>query len=549
MSIISITRRMPLNFLAISFFAQLVLCSVAFGSALANPSAPVGGTLLGTFGSEPATLNPISSTDLYARNVHRLVMDTLMKRNIDTYEYEPAMAEKVEVSKDNMVFTFTLREGLVFSDGKPVTAEDVKFSFDVIFDDKWQTAHLRPYYDAIEKAEVIDARTIRFTAKRPYFETFSSICDIFIAPKHVYGNAEKGRKMNKTLTGSGPYKLKEYRQGHSLVLERNPSYWGYSNEAEKGKYNFAQIRYRFDGEENLILERLKKGELDFSGISSEAFHKKTDGKPWGGTLLKKKVENREPKSYGYVGWNLTKDLFKDKKVRRALAMLMNREEMNQKFRYGMSMLATGPWYQQSEYANPKVKAIPFDPKAAAKLLADAGWKDSNKDGVLDKNGQAFEFTLLNPSKDVQKYFVMYQEDLKKAGIKMNIQLIEFSALLKSLDDAKFDAFAMAWGGGNVDHNPKQIWHSDSRAAGGSNRIGYSNPEVDKLIDEGIATLDKAKRIKIYQKIYELIADDAPYLFLFNDRYALYGINKRIGQVRDTYGYEIGSRYWWHTQPK
>lgn len=516
---------------------------------LGNEKAPQGGTFLFNLGSEPTTLNPITSTDGYSQTVRGYVMDSLMERNEETYAFEPALAEKFEISKDGKEYTFTLRTGALWSDGKPVTVEDVKFSFDVIFDDKYAAANLRPYYENIEKAEIINPTTIKFTTKSKYFGNFDVVAGLAVVPKHVYGNAEEGKKKNKSIVGSGPYVLKEYNQGQSIILERNKNWWGNSVPEQKGRYNFQTIRMRFDKEENLVLERLKKGELHFDGLTPEAYTTKTEGAPWGTEVLKKKVENSAPKQMGFIGWNMKRDLFMDKKVRRGLAHMMNREEMNKKFRYGMSIPQSGPWYMQSEYANPAVKAIPFDTKKAVALFKDAGWTDSNKDGVLDKDGKPFEFTLFYASKDTQKYWVMYQEDLKKVGVKMNLQLLEWNAFVKNLDERNFDAVAMAWGGGSVDLNPKQIWHSDSMKDTGSNFVGYSNPKVDKMIDEGVAELDKQKRIQLYRKIYAEIAEDAPYAFLFVNKFELYAVNKQIGTPKDTNKYAIGYNYWWMKDSK
>lgn len=509
------------------------------GSAASKADAT---TFLYNIGNEPTTLNPITGTDAYNQAVQNFTMDSLMNRNLDTYEWEPALAEKAETSKDGKEFTFTVREGAKWSDGQPVTVEDVKFSFDVIFDTTYNAAHMRPYFENIAKAEVTGPRTIKFTTKSKYFGNFSVLASMAILPKHVYGDAEKGKAINKSITGSGPYMIDTYDKGVSIILKKNPNWWGWTVPEYKGRYNFEKIRLRFDKDENLALERLKKSELDFDTLTPEAFTKKTAGEPWGTTVLKKQVENSAPKPYGYIGWNFKKELFKDKKVRRALAMLMNRDEMNQKFRFGMSLPATGPWYQQSEYADPTVKAIAFDPKAAGELLKEAGWVDSNKDGTLDKGGKPFEFNLFYSNKDTEKYWVLYQEDLKKVGIKMNLQLLDWNALLKNMDESKFDAVALGWGGGAVDNDPKQIWHSSSIGKGGSNFISYSNKEVDKLIDKAREELDKQKRIPLYREIYRKIADDAPYAFMFNDKYILYAVNKRIQQPKDTFKFAIGTEY-------
>jgi peptide/nickel transport system substrate-binding protein/microcin C transport system substrate-binding protein len=240
------------------------------------------------------------------------------------------------------------------------------------------------------------------------------------------------------------------------------------------------------------------------------------------------------------------ELFQDKKLRLALSHLFNREEMVKKFLSNMVYLANGPIYVQSEY-NPGNKPIEFNPTLAKKLLAEAGWKDSNKDGVLDKmvNGKlrSLEFDLLYVSKDSEKYFTLFQQDLKNAGVKMNIRQLEWNALLKNVDEGKFDTVAMAWSA-SVDPDPKQIWHSASIGGGGSNHIAYSNPTVDKLIDEARLIPDRKQRIAKLKKVYQIIADDAPYIFMFNRKYSTYGHSARVNKPSDTFQYDIGTAYWW-----
>ena len=139
---------------------------------------------------------------------------------------------------------------------------------------------------------------------------------------------------------------------------------------------------------------------------------------------------------------------------------------------------------------------------------------------------------------------MYKEDLKKAGVQAELKLVEWNSLVKALDEQKFEAIALAWGGGSVHNDPKQIWHSESSKPGGSNFISYSNPKVDKLIDEGRQIMDHKKREKAWKEVYKLIAEDAPYAFMFNDKYVHYAVSSRIGQPKETYQYDIGYEYWW-----
>lgn len=510
-------------------------------------TAPQGGNFTINLGGEPPTVHPITASDLYAQNVQAYVCEGLLARDSETYDWKNRLADKYEISKDNKTFTFHIRKDALFQDGTPVTAEDVKFSFDAIFNPAYDAAQLRPYYEGIAKVEVVDPQTVRFIAKDAYVKNFESAATLTIIPKHVYGDVEKSKKMNRTLTCSGPYSLAKFDRGQMILLKKFDKWWGFKDPSYKGFYNFDTVTMRFYKEENVLLERAKKGELDYIDLKIESYMKKTDGAPWGKTIIKHKVENSAPKSFGFVGWNFRRPLFQDKNVRIALAHLMNREEMNKKFRYGMSELANGAVYNKSEFA-PNMKPIEFNPKKAQELLAKAGWKDSDKDGVLDKmvDGKKvdFKFTLIYPSKDTEKYWTLYREDLKKAGIDMELKYLEWNSFLKLLDEGNFDAVTLSWGGGTVEPDPKQIWHSSMAVPGGSNFIAYKNPEVDKLIDAARFEPNLKKRTKMLKEIFQKIAEDAPYAFLFNDKYDFYASSSKIGMPAETFKYELGTQYWY-----
>ncbi len=512
-----------------------------------NAAAPKGGSIVLNIEGEPPTIHPITSSDLYAQKVLAYTCEGLLTRNLETYEWQATLADKWEISKDNKIFTFHLRPNLFFHDGQPVTAEDVKFSFDAIFNPAYEAANLRPYFEGIAKVEVVDPQTVKFYAKDSYFKNFESAATLTVIPKHVYGDVEKSKKMSRSVVCSGPYSLAKFDRGQMIQLKKFDKWWGNTAVETKGMYNFDTITMRFYKDENVYLERAKKGDVDYIEMRIEAFMKKTDGAPWGTTLLKHKIANDSPKSYGFVGWNFRRDIFQDKNVRVALAHLMNREEMNKKFRYGLSDLANGPIYVRSEY-NPKNKVLNYSPKKAQELLAKSGWKDSDKDGTLDKiiNGKKvdFRFTMIFANKDTEKYWTMYKEDLKKAGIDMEIKYLEWNSFLKILDEGNFDAVSLAWGGGTVEPDPKQIWHSSSAVAGGSNFIAYKNLEVDKLIEEGRLEGNKAKRIAVLKKAFEKIADDAPYVFMFNDKFEFYATSSRLAMPAETFKYDTGKETWW-----
>jgi ABC-type transport system substrate-binding protein len=241
-------------------------------------------------------------------------------------------------------------------------------------------------------------------------------------------------------------------------------------------------------------------------------------------------------------------MFASKKTREAMVHLFNRKEMIKKFLFDLSLPATGPLYQQSEYADPAAKSLDYDPKLALKLLKEDGWVLDKGDKFLSKTiggkKTPLSFTILEPSPEFVKYLTIFKEDAKQAGVDVNVKNIEWNAFIKLLDERKFDAVRLSWDGGDISWDPKQIWHSDSIANQGSNFIGYKNPSVDKLIDEARVIMDKKERVKKLRQVYKMIADDVPYIFLFNGKFTFYAHTKRVQKPKETFQYQVGSNYWW-----
>jgi ABC-type transport system substrate-binding protein len=494
--------------------------------------------------AEPPSLNPLTSNDGYQVAIQSYILEELLRRNVDTNEWEPSLAESWEISADKKTFTFKIRQGVKWSDGKPLTVEDVKYSFDAIFDPELNTAHMRPYYENISKVEIVNENTVRFHVKDAYFKNFDSAAGLTVIPKHFYSDPERKKEHNKVLIGSGPYEIDKYEKGKRMVLKRK-AWWGDDAFSPK-EWRFNRIVIRFIKEDNVALESLKKGDLDYLGLRPEMFAKRTDGPEWGDRLIKVQTTNKSNKGYTFIGWNLKNPILKDKKVRLALAMLYNRDLAMEKFEFNLSDHAVSPFAPTSEFNSPRLNKIEFSPEKALQILKSAGWSDTDGDGVLDKvidgKKMSFNLTILEPSADYMKYLTIYKEEAKKIGIELEIKQVEWNSFLKLMDERKFDAMRLAWGPGGGDPDLKQIWHTASQD-GGSNFIAYENKEVDKLIDQARLTYDRAERIKLNQKIVELIADDYPYLFLFAGKNTLYAHNNRIIKDRDTYGFSIGNKYW------
>ncbi len=530
-------------FLSLSL-SLFIACQPKPQSTKTTSNTSTNNKLVRNFNSEPDSLHPIRSTDAYAKIIHDHVLDSFLKRNLDTFEWDPYLAEKWTVSEDGKTFTFTLRKNVKWHDGKPLTAQDAVFSFNAYKDPSFGGARYVSYFEHIESATILDEYRVQFKASKTYIGNLETIGETMrIIPEHIYKDKEK--KLNNTLIGSGPYKLKKYDKSKQLILEQNQAWWG--RKVKNNLYRIKTIVFKFIENENDQLIRMAAGELDFLGLSSEAYYKKTDKSPWGKTVLKKKIINKAPAGYSFIAWNLKNQLFQDKKVRQALTHLANRKLMNEKFQYSQARLATGPWYPWSEYADPSVLPIPFDPEQARRLLKEAGWEDTDKNGILDKviNNQKteFRFTLIFPTKDFEKYFTLYQQDLKKSGIIMSLRFMDWQAFIKKMQEKQFTAVSLAWITYTTEVDPKQIWHSESAMKKGSNFISYSNPQVDQLIDSARTEMNKEKRIKILRQVYKMIADDAPYLFLFSNPVRFYAHSKKMKMEKDTYNYGVGLEYW------
>ena len=546
------TREKISVFLVSCLLGGLISCTQDNNSSTDKPTRQKeltikkGETFYNRLSSEPENLHPIRSTDLYSRHVQAYVLESLLDRNKDTYEWEPLLAKKWEVSPDGKYFVFELHDDLKWSDGKPLTVKDVKFSFEARKDKAYGGITSLPYFEKLDSVEIIGEKKIKVHINEPYFGNFRVIAGMSVIPEHIY--KDPTLKLSKTIIGSGPYVIDRYIRGKMIVLKKNPLWADRSPSSRQGKWQFKTVVFRFVKEQVDAILKMEKKQLDYTELTAESFFQKTNHSPWGTQIRKVKYQNSLPSGYSYVGFNLRNPIFQDKRVRKALAHLFNRKLMNKKFDHNQKELARGPWYFWNEYADPSVPAIEFDPQKAMSLLNLAGWVDRNKNGVLDKvvNGKtqelAFSITYSHSSQS-EKYLTLYQEALKQVGVQLSLKVLDWASFLRLLDDKNFDAVMLGWGGGSVDVDPKQIWHSTSARFKGSNFIGYSNPKVDALIDKGRSQLNKKKRVEIFRKVYKLIAEDVPYLFLFNTRVGFYAVNQRISTPVDTFKYDLGKHYW------
>jgi len=482
-----------------------------------------GDMLVRRLSAEPDTLNPIVATDVYSRTIETLVHESLLDMDLNTGELLPFLAESWEVADDNVTFTFHLRKDVTFHDGRPMTADDFIYSLERVLDPKVDAASLRTYFVDCESYEKIDDYTVRIKWKKPYFKALEMVGDLAVVPKHILDDGQDFNKhpYARAPVGTGPYKFLEWKTGQSMTLERYEGYWG-------KRPHFDRIHFKIITNDDVSLSLLKKGELDLLGLTRIQWVKQTNSK----SFEKKfhKVHYHYP-FFSYVGWNMRKPMFADKRVRQAMTMLLDRELILEKVYYCLGSVATGTYDHKSPFSDPEIKPWPFDPDRAGALLDEAGWRDTDGDGVLDKDGADFRFTLscTADSPQTEQIAVIYKEELRKAGIELVIKKLEWAAFLDSVHDLKFDACLLGWA---LDFNPDsyQLWHSsEADKKMSSNHVGFKNQEVDRLIELNRREFDRAKRIEYCRRIHHILHEEQPYTFMLNTE-ALIAVDKRVHNV-------------------
>ncbi len=443
-----------------------------------------------------------------------------MERNNETLELNPVLAESWEISEDKLTYTFKLRKDVKWQDGEPFTSEDVVFSYKTIMNPKVDAPQLRAYFQEIRDVEAIDDYTVKFTYARPYFLALEFCGGMPIVPKHVFAQGDfNTNPAGRSPVGTGPYKFLRWTTGREIVIEKNPDYWG-----EKPKLN--RIVFRIITDSSVSLQVLKREELDVSGLTPIQWARQTSSKSFEENF--DKLSYFRP-NYSYIGWNLRRPYFSDKLVRQALTHLVNRELILQQILFDLGAVVTNPFYINSPEYDKSITPFPYDPKKASELLEQAGWTDTNNNGIRDKDGVEFKFEFLIPagSETGEKIATILKEELDKTGISMDIRKTEWAVFTTRLMERKFDAVTLAWSMG-VESDPYQIW-SSTQAEKGSNFVGFINEEADSLIEAARKEFDRDKRIEMYRRFSEIVHEEQPYTFMFCNKSTV-AVNKRFENV-------------------
>jgi peptide/nickel transport system substrate-binding protein len=458
------------------------------------------------------TLNPLTGNTANGQVIIGQINEGLIQMDNFSLKFEPCLAESWEISPDQLTYIFHLRHGVKWHDGEPFTADDVKFTYDRVMDPKVDAAPMRSYFENIKSCDVLDPYTVRFIATEKYFKTLETIGEMPILPRHAFAKGDPDFNKNdfgRHPIGTGPYKFVRWDTGSQIVLERNDDYW----DTAHPRYP-KRLVYEVIEEPYVAAQLLKKGEIDvFDKVTPIQWtHELEDSRSMNHL---RQIVYPFP-AYYYVGFNLRLPMFSDIRVRHAIDLLMPRDEIiSQVYLNQYAAKTSGFDLPSTPDYNQAVLSNPYDPAQALQLLSDAGWKNDHGDGILYKDGKPLSFTLFYPAGDPNrgKMAELIQESLKKAGIDLKLERLEFAQLYEHVDDWKFEATIAGWANG-INDDPSQIWAgSQADIKKSSNFIGYKNAEADKLMAAAKLEYDQDKRAVLYRQLHQIIHDDYPVCFL------------------------------------
>ncbi len=524
--------------------------------------------------NEPDRLNPLTTVNSYSRVVIDQIHASLMAFDPVTLELVPQLVEnaaKVEEREGGTIdYTFQLRKEATWSDGRPVTVDDVVFSLKAMFNPLVNSAPYRGYFDFIGDIKAYPETPGKFTviANKKYILSEAAISNMVVLPEHIYDpenimrqfplsdlcipetadrlakaspglaqfaehfNSSKFERDKAFVSGAGPYELDIWEEGNKIVLKRKANWWA-DAVIEKNSSLTAyplEIVFRIVEDQTSAAVALKAGELDAAGqLDSKEFSALLNNK-----FVLERFELYTPTTANvyYIGINTKNPKLNDKRVRRALAHLVDVDSAIELLYDGFAERLVGPFPKIRSYYHKELPLIDYNVEKAAALLKAAGWTDNDNDGILDKmiDGEQVDLTLdfltTQSSEFGSRLALMFQENAKKAKVRININAKEFRAISADLRQRDFELFSRAYGLDPLPDDPKQLWHTSSDTPSGSNRVGFGNAASDALIDSIRITLDETQRAVLYKQFQELVYDEQPMIMLFSPKEKI-AISKRL----------------------
>ncbi|MEE9331225.1 MAG: peptide-binding protein [Methylophilaceae bacterium] len=479
-----------------------------------------GGTLINAMTGEPTGLIFMVSGESASLDISSNIFNTLLTYNANL-DLEGELAENWKVSSDQKSITFTLKPNLKWADGKPLTSDDVLFTWQLVTDEKTRSPYASDY-QLVKKAETPNPQTFRVTYEQAYAPALDSWSGLQILPKHLL----KDQNIHTTVfarkpVGSHYYQLDKWNHGENIKLSRNQN-------SVLGPANINKLVTRIIPDNSAQLLELMAGNIDSMGLDPIKYSRIIPARP----ELKKNLNLYKAlgNGYTYLGFNLKHKPFDDIRVRKAINYAIDKQEIIDGVYLGLGINMASPYKPGTRWSNTDLQPYAYNPNKARALLKKAGFADKDKDGILERNGKPFTFEIItNQNKEREKSAVIIQRRLKEVGIDVKIRVIEWASFIsRFINTGDFDVVILGWGLG-LDPDQYNIWHSSQQAPGLFNFVGYSNPEVDKLLEDGRTEMNPDKRMKIYHQFAKKLLADSPIVYL-SAGYSLTAMHKRVQGV-------------------
>jgi peptide/nickel transport system substrate-binding protein len=480
------------------FIVFTVLWALA-GCSTAPPPRDEPTIIRGLFHADVVTLSPVGKSHRLSLVLGRQITDSLVQYDRNLNE-KPRLAESWEFSSDGRTLTFHLREGVRWHDGKPFTSEDVLLTVRKARDPATEARSAMSQFESLTSLTAPDAQTVVATYAEPFVDALES-WTIPILPAHLIDPDEPllTSSFAEHPIGCGPFRLVEAVPGRSILLEANDDYWD-------GRPLIDKLEFLIIPDERTAYQALLTGDLDLMAVTPDIWK-----------VYRNSQDSRHLKQFTfarnnmwYTAWNQNGDRpFQDPRTRQAMIHALDRATFITQILDGRARQGITSYHPDSAWADPALTPREFDQERAMRYLAEAGWEDRDGDGILDKGGRPFRFTLLYPrgSQEITPRMAAWmQQSWAQIGIDAELEALEWRAFLEKRNSGNYDAVManMSFSGGSPDQ--RELYHSEARE-NGFNFFGLEDPEIDRLLDEGRSTADRGKRIAIYRRLqarlYEL----------------------------------------------